>query len=413
MKRKKQIINIHLEQKKTQSGITWFLRYQDIDGKRYRIAGSEKKGKAQALLSKMYNELNSDEAVEARNRGCTYNQFKAEQEQNRHKMLLERKTIEEFLISRIENAKIEKANSTVKAYEITNRYFLEYIRHYNRENKLNISYLEDITVSLLEGFQIYLKSKYGFEPATIKVRMNILQGHLSRAQKLGYILKSPGTKLDQVKIPDKEVVTYSDVELKRLLNVVKSKDPRWFLYILVALDSGCRPMELQQLVKKKHIKFYKSGNVEFGTILIESQDNMRTKTKNSRFVPLKDHTVKLLKPYLLSFGDDDVVFKDIDKSKGRKYAQFLKLAGIPVSKSIYTLRRTCLSKLANQKLSPLQLMKVAGHKSINTSLKYYLAFDSIEISREIALYEQNRKHGDGSEITDNTVRDAKAVYACG
>lgn len=213
---------------------------------------------------------------------------------------------------------------------------------------------------------------------------------------------------------------YTESEVNRLLNVVKSEDPLWYLYLLVSLDSGCRPMELQQIAKKKHFKFFSSGDVEFGTILIEIQSNQRTKTSNSRLVPLKNDSVKLLKPYLLSFNDDDVIFKDIDRSKGKKFARFLKLAGIPLEKSIYTCRRTCLSRLANQNLSPLKLMKVAGHRSINTSLKYYVSMNSIEIAKEIALYEQASKADKKSDknpdnnldITDNTVKEAKAVYAC-
>lgn len=409
MSKKKMLLTIYLEPRKTISGITWSLRYKDIDGKRYRLEACDKKGRAKTLLSKFNSELNSDEALEARQRGLTYNQFKEEQELRHQKKQLARRTIVDFLNERLESAKYEKAANTAKSYKSCHCHFLSFIESYNRDNKVKITFMEDISLSILEAFQLYLKTKHGFAPASIKQRINIIQGHLTRAEKLGYIVKSPGYQLDQILIPEQEVIIYSEDEIKRLLNVVLSEDPKWHLYILVALDSGCRPMELQQLAKKKHFKFFSSGNTEYGTILIESQANMRTKTKNSRQVPLKDHTVKLLKPYLLSFSDDDVVFKDIDKSKGKKYARFLKLAGIPSEKSIYTLRRTCLSRLANQKFSPLQLMKVAGHRSINTSLKYYIAINSVEIAKEIALYELSNTN---SGIIDNSVKEAKAVYAC-
>lgn len=412
MSKKKGILSLHLEQKKTKSGITWLLRYQDIDGKRYRISGGDKKGRAQALLSQYFSEINSSDAIDARQRGLTYNQFKSEQDLAMQKKQLERRTIVDFFNERLESAKFEKAKKTVKAYQICHRHFIAYIESYNKINKVNITFMEEISLTILEGFQLQLKSKYGFAPASIRQRISIIQCHLTRAQKLGIIVKSPGYQLDRILLEEKEIITYSEDELKRLLNVVQSLDPKWYLYILVALDTGCRPMELQQLAKKKQINFFSSGNIEYGTILIESQANMRTKTKNSRFVVLKNSSVKLLKPYLLSFNDDDVVFKDLDKSNGRKYAQFLKLAGIPIEKSIYTLRRTCLSKLASQNLSPLKLMKLAGHRNIATTLKYYVSMDSIEIAKEVALYDQSLKENkDTDSNSGNTVMEAKAVYA--
>lgn len=399
-------ITAYLTSRKNKKGEMFYgYRYHDIDGSNPSESfGKVTKRQALEFLNKFNLDLNIPEVLSARAGGLTYKEYLKKKE-------LARKAIEriarEFIDERLEYVKAHRAYKTWINY----RNIFGQFKVFLSDNDLTM--LSDISYETMVQFQTHLANDLKYMPATIATKMNSLRGIFTHAVNLDLINRSPMDKLDKIVIPEYEIKIFTEDELERFLNVIEPEDFDYFLMTRVAIDSAARPMELREIVRKKDIHFEKDKNtgLEYAIMDIHNE-HVRTKNKKNRSTFISPSTCKILKPWLLQFRADEIIFAESDLSKGKKCKKFLELAGI-TDRTYYSIRRTALTRMADEKKIDIrELCTIAGHSTIETTRKYYLKIDARKIARKLAdvsddqkSYDTNDKKKGGGDI-----REVKAKY---
>ncbi len=162
--------------------------------------------------------------------------------------------------------------------------------------------------------------------------------------------------------------------------------------------SGLRISEMVGLpldaIRKEKIEL-EDGNVKTTLVL-----KVSGKGGDQRVVPLFDEGVKILTQFLSGWRKQcsgQWVFPSNDR--GRKHANDRSLRDALVKLrdplgldfTPHTMRRTYLVTLWRKGVSEAVLAKIAGHKSVQTLFKHYLALDSQDLLK--AVHNANGRHG--------------------
>ena len=254
--------------------------------------------------------------------------------------------------------------------------------------------------------------------ATTAKRVKQIKRVFQLAEDRGQLNLHPLRKLKPPKFPKQKIRVYTDDECQRLLETARQYERkrtpvRWGLLIQMCLDTGMRRGELLNLTWRD-IDF-----VRFTVDVSPKKDDMDTwewhiKDTDRRTLPLTAALVKLLaghktlqqegNPYVFV---PNVRYEGIQKSRragtwtvdaGRcplagfspRFRRIKKLAHIE-SGTFHDLRRTCLSNWVTQGLSLHEVKELAGHASIETTERFYLAVRKDFLDRARAASEASHK----------------------
>ena len=326
-----------------------YIDYRDEGGKRHRNAlhlknTRENLIKANLEKKKIEYELGSG-VYKERNKRL----------ENRSKTLNE--GFDEFLVT-----KTKRAKSTIEHYKDS----FDKIFNYTGDCKIRT-----INTEIVENIEAELKKsseeKNGLSDNTIASYFNKLRQIFDFFVSNGYIDSNP---IPKRKMKPKEIVTIPEKEVEQILYLLKQKENRkHYRIIFMLLATGLRISEMINLT---------FDDIDLRRNLIAVKNK---KADRIDYIPIYYE----LKEFIINeFPErEGKVFDYCHKDSLRFFRRFLKDNGFR-HYSLHTLRKTYISKLVNSGLSVFDVMTLARHKSIKTTLKHYTAADLKRIGNEIS-----------------------------
>ena len=261
-------------------------------------------------------------------------------------------------------------------------------------------YTDAITYRHVERFQQYCIDK-GLSPASTNTHIKMVRRIFSLAVKRGQLEKNPFDGIPLLKVPQGMVRLINEQEFQRILNA--ALETIWKARILLSKTTGLRRGEILNLTIND-IDFAK------GKIIVQPKSGTKhtwrwvVKDKERREVPLVEEVAQILlgleeempegQPYLLLTPERyqnimhlkvtgkliDRVAKCPDGNFRRNWKVICKHAGID-DVTFHDLRSTCITEWFEQGMMPHEVQRLAGHSSIETTMKYYVGIRESMIGR--------------------------------
>lgn len=233
----------------------------------------------------------------------------------------------------------------------------DFFRHYN-----------EFTLANVNDFFLTRQEKWT-SPSTFNLYLNSFR----------WYLKFSNTQFDlpKYKIVDVKVQHYlKENELEDIickLPMIFRDYKRAGLILLLMFECGLRPKEIINL-KKENV------DLENKHFLLKD-----TKTNVERITPLSERTAKLLQEYFLNESGKENVFNLTKFGLGYIFHQINIMLNLKNKISPYTMRRSYMHYMIKKGLKLTSLQSNAGHKSVNTTLRYLCVSqeEAVEEAREI------------------------------
>ena len=244
-----------------------------------------------------------------------------------------------------------------------------------------------------EFFQIYIVNS-GRKKVTANIYIKTARPVFRWAMRNGWIAEDPFENLKIFKVPEEEIRIYDQREFAALLNGCRSR--LWQARILLAKCAGLRRGEILNLI-------ISDIDFERGIIIVQPKKEERytwrwvPKNKKIRKVPLPESVSKFLidfvmvdipekQPYLMISNNryqriQDLRTKGIlsarirecpDENFSKPWDRIRRRANI-LDGTFHDLRRTCITEWLENGLQPHEVRELAGHSSIETTMRYYVA----------------------------------------
>lgn len=216
-----------------------------------------------------------------------------------------------------------------------------------------------VTFAMVESYVEGLGVK-GNTQATVNKKLRYLRAAFNKAVKRGYLARSPMVAWDWTAEQDKPIRELTQSEQARLLAAAKGQGFRWWAFIYVAVNTGGRRGELLALPWDR---------VDFadGSVLFT-----HTKGRRNRRVPVLPGPMRVLRrlqAQTLKQGGPFIGMDDQARLQD-EWDAILKASGIAHA-TPHDLRRTYITRLIRAGVNLPTVQRLAGHVSINTTLKYY------------------------------------------
>ncbi len=305
-----------------------------------------------------------------------------------------KKTIEvcfqEFL-----QTKENRSDRTIEMYNYVHEKFLRFA------GDIELNKVDDGLIREFEKFikfkKTIKKNKAGEEEEEIretsKNTIEIIFRHLRIVfdyyKRLGYVESNPFPIKEK---SQKRINVIPEDELDEILAKLRARDKEQYKAIKILVMTGLRAGEL---IRLQHEDFDLKRNILYIT---------NTKGRRVDKIPLHPE-LKLF--YEINWAEAErsgkvVPYQRIDSLKF--FRRFLEREGYP-HYSIHELRKTFLTRLANGGVDIYYIQKVARHKDIKTTEKYYLAADFEKmgeaISRVIKRTEKRTEEENHLKLLDN------------
>jgi len=258
----------------------------------------------------------------------------------------------------------------------------------------------------------------GISAATVAKKVKHLKRVFQLAEDRGQLDQHPLRRLKPPKTPRRKIRVFTADECDKLCRAArqyeeKGRPVKWELLIRMCLATGMRRGELMNTTWR---------DIDFANMIVDvspKNDHQDTwewhiKDTDRRTLPLTADLVKLLVELQMSQPEGDpYIFVPIARyeriqelrrmgqwtvEKGRSplskfchhFNKIRQRAGIEVG-TFHDLRRTCLSNWVTQRLSLHEVKELAGHASIETTDRFYLAVRKDVVDRARAASEASRK----------------------
>jgi len=244
---------------------------------------------------------------------------------------------------------------------------------------------------------------------TVAKKVRTLKRFFNLALERGQIDENPLRFLKQPRRVRKKIRTLSSDESHRLIKAARDWPDRtglrWDMLVILALTTGMRKSELLNLVWSD-IDFDKQ------TVLVTSKADTGStwrweiKDADERLLPLTDGVLALLTEYQATRPEGcpyvflpGATYENIQKKRrkgqwtltntrldiagsfSRRFKELVKRAAFQKDATFHDLRRTALSDWLQSGMSILDVMRLAGHASIDTTQKFYLEISEDMVNR--------------------------------
>lgn len=340
-------------------GNSWYYTVdlgKSEDGKRKRTKkrGFKTKKEAEVALAKVVHELNSGTFVQPT-----------------------RTLYEEFLRDWLEDKKLSIKDQTYKNYvTIASTHIIPTLGRFQ---------VQQLSAVILQKF-ISTLSGNGLANSYIKKIIDVLNGFLKKAKRLGLITANPMEIIEKPRISKQEISVWDVQDLNQFLSV--AKDDRYYLAFLLAIATGMRQGEILGL-RWKDIDF---GNSTLSVRQTLSHDGKtltsEAKTKSSlRTIHLPEDVLHALRRHRhlilqekLSKGDqykehDLVVCTSVGtpvtpRNLSRTWYRLLEQAGV-TSIRFHDLRHTHATLLLKEGIHVKVVAERLGHSNTRMTLDTY------------------------------------------
>jgi len=228
------------------------------------------------------------------------------------------------------------------------------------------------------------------KPATVNNALTVLSQLLKCAVEWEVIGEMP-VKIRLLKIQKTVPEFYDFDEFEWLVEAARKIDPRTELLVLLGGEAGLRRGEI--LALEWHCCDLRRGLLK---VQASEWDGKVTETKGmeSRIVPMTTRLQDALRAHKHLRGDRVLYADEVGTPTNRVVRNWMrraqKRAGLKANGGIHLLRHTFCSRLAMRGVPALAIQKLAGHKNMQTTLRY-MHLSPGETHRAIALLE-DRHH---------------------
>ncbi|MDI6451794.1 tyrosine-type recombinase/integrase [Anaerobaca lacustris] len=386
----KKLVRLRIRPSRNGRSFAYFLDYVDTNGKRER---------------KSLGRMEPRQAERERAR--------VERELRMGVIAPESMPLSEFVADSLSKTGDQIRESTRQGYAATMREFVSVIGD------------KDYQKVVLQNGEYYRQYclDQGNSPATVTKKLKEIKAIFQLAVKRQQLEANPFAYITKPKCPTPEIHTYTDDECRRMVKAAREfcdavdmrRNARWELLILVALCTGLRRGELCNCL-------WSDLDFEAHTITVTPKGDTDAtwkwciKDSDSRAVPLTEELTQMLiehqsrqpEGYPYTFipparydhiqrlrAEGKWTYCD---SRTKTVARFnkvfikiLKRAGIGEGE-FHDLRRTAICNWFREGLSELEVMKLAGHTSFETTHKYYLKVsdDSVDRARKASAQAMSR-----------------------
>jgi len=282
------------------------------------------------------------------------------------------KRIEEGFLE-FKKSKSALKDSTLEYYEYAFNKFLKYSGNL-KIKEVNEDLVEQIKLCMQEDQVRPNEKSKQLSANTIASYFLAMRVLFQFFEKKEYIDKNPIPKL-QCKA--KQIMIIPDKELEVILTKLKYTDKKHLIdinkqhyrFIALLLMTGLRVSELLSL---------SFADIDFRENLIRIRNEKKDRID---FLPLYDDLRKfILKEWQVREGK---LFKYSSRNSLKFFERFVKREKYP-KYTFHTLRKTFISKLINSGLSVYDVMTLARHKNIKTTLKHYTAAELQRMGKAIS-----------------------------
>lgn len=243
---------------------------------------------------------------------------------------------------------------------------------------------QEIDSRMILSFMNTLNER-GLSAETIHKDFAVLNNSFKKLVRDGVINSNPCQfiKKPKIVIQEKEPLTRDEIErllksAKDYLKLKRCKNKNIFLFIKLALVSGCRRGELCGLLWD--CVDFKTNTINIKYSLEEVRGKLKLKapkTDKARKIAIPAETMMLLKQHRKTRSKGEFVFcmwNDKNKpqapsSMGNNFETVRNMAGIKRA-TIHLLRHTHLSILAQSNIDIRTIAQRAGHHNIQTTMRY-------------------------------------------
>lgn len=234
------------------------------------------------------------------------------------------------------------------------------------------------------------KLKEGVGVRTVQVIHAVLHNALNQAIQLGVISQNPCDLTKPPKPPQKEMQTYDEIQVQRLLIAAKNTDPYHYALYHLALVTGMRMSELlgikwqdidwenRKLKVQRQVGRKSGGKFEF----------VELKTLASRrIIKLGKGTLEILRNHRQlhlartqkasdSWQESGVVFSSLvgkpiyQSTLLKRFKRLARQAGLPVIR-FHDLRHTAASLMLNNNIPLIRVSRRLGHSKPSLTLDVY------------------------------------------
>ncbi len=244
--------------------------------------------------------------------------------------------------------------TTYVRYKQNTRHFVDFLNGRGSSS----SKLSQISFQLIEEYK--QERRKAVKHSTVNVELKVLRALYNFAIQCKCARENPVSKVDFFRGVEKKPRFLQKEEIENLLSNSNGLYPVLYTF----LKTGLRKSELINL-RWEDIDF------ERKYIRVESKEDWRTKTGNTREIPITDDLVEILNKLPRT---SDYVFLN---SNGRKYGFHLTERVKRLAKSIgisnmtvHALRHTFISHLVMNGVDLVSIKELAGHSDIKTTMRY-------------------------------------------
>lgn len=219
-----------------------------------------------------------------------------------------------------------------------------------------------VTFVMLETFVAELQD-CRLKPATINLDLRCLRAGLNRAVKRGYLAEHPfDTCLFQAEQEKPPRIITAQEESAILEAAQELYGFRMWSFVHMCLNTGGRnhseviPLEWSRVNLDK-----RDGHVHFSN----------TKSHYDRIIPLRADTIDVLQRLKAQTLKTGGPFIGMHNNLNRKWGRIKRAAGVDSVIVMHDLRKTFITRLIRANVPLPTVQKLAGHRDIKTTLKYY------------------------------------------
>ena len=254
-------------------------------------------------------------------------------------------------------------SGTVKIYRVVFTHLLRI---------LNDKPIRLITNKEIENYKsIRLKE---VTPSTVNIDLSTIKAIFNIAIKWNWLEENPVNKVNLISIPQKEILSFSDSEIKLILNNIE--DLTFKNFVLVGLYTGCRLDEICNIQ-------IKDINLKDQILNIRNKPNFKTKTGKIRNIPISDELYSILQSMLGNdnniinlFDPERYLFQNKENVKFHKdyisksFKKILRKLNLPEKYHFHCLRHTFITQLIKKGVNINYVKEIAGHSDIQTTMNY-------------------------------------------
>lgn len=209
---------------------------------------------------------------------------------------------------------------------------------------------------------------------TVNIDLNTIKAIFNIAIRFNWIEKNPCKDIKKFSIPQKERLSFNDLEINLILNNCNSQIKN---IVSFALYTGMRLNEICNVQ-------FKDINFQERIVSIFNKDNFNTKSGKHRQIPISDNLLLLLNELLKQKPNENVLsfynpesylfsrngFKLSINFVSKAFKKILRKCNVSERYHFHCLRHTFITNLIKSGVNINYVKEIAGHSEIQTTMNY-------------------------------------------